>query len=121
MTGGDVSGAQRSGRVRGKQDLAAGAAELEQLAGQLDGKAYTVALITGDGRRPRLPISDREALRGEVRAAALERLRGELARWGITAWVQPGGASLGIWAGLYAGESANGYPVWVDGPGGTTD
>ena len=43
------------------QDIAAGAAELEQLAGQLDGQAYTVALITGDGRRPRLHISNRDA------------------------------------------------------------
>src|SRR5260370_41791049 len=43
------------------QDLAAGAADLEQLAGQLDGRAYTVALITGAGRRPRLHISNRDA------------------------------------------------------------
>ncbi len=42
-------------------DLAAGAAELEQLAGQLDGKAYAVTLITGNGRRPRLHISNRDA------------------------------------------------------------
>ncbi len=43
------------------QDLAAGAAELEKLAEQLDGRAYAVTLITGNGRRPRLHISNRDA------------------------------------------------------------
>jgi len=44
-----------------RQDLAAGAAELEKLAAELNGQTYTVALITGDGRRPRLHISNRDA------------------------------------------------------------
>ncbi len=44
-----------------ERDLAAGAAELENLAGQLDGQAYAVALITGQGRRPHLHISNRDA------------------------------------------------------------
>jgi hypothetical protein len=44
-----------------RQDLAAGAAELEQLAGQLDGQTYAVALLSGDGKRPRLHISNRRA------------------------------------------------------------
>jgi hypothetical protein len=43
------------------QDLAAGAAELEKLAAQLDGKTYAVSLVTGDGRRPGLHISNRDA------------------------------------------------------------
>ncbi len=43
------------------QDLAAGAAELEKLAAELDGQAYAVALVTGEGRRPCLHITNRRA------------------------------------------------------------
>ncbi len=43
------------------QDLAAGAAELEKLAAELDGQTYAVALVTGDGRRPCLHITNRRA------------------------------------------------------------
>ena len=43
------------------QDIAAGAAELEQLAAELDGRTYAVSLITGQGRRPALHISNRDA------------------------------------------------------------
>jgi len=43
------------------QNLAAGAAELEKLAAELDGQAYAVSLITGDGRRPHLHVTNRRA------------------------------------------------------------
>jgi hypothetical protein len=46
-----------------EQDLAAGAAELEKLANELDGKTYVCTLITGGGRRPCLQITDRAAMR----------------------------------------------------------
>jgi hypothetical protein len=42
-------------------DLAAGAAELEKLAAELDGRAYAVSLVTGGGRRPHLHITNRRA------------------------------------------------------------
>jgi hypothetical protein len=44
------------------QDLAAGAAELEQLAAELDSQTYAVSLITGEGRRPGLHITNRCAM-----------------------------------------------------------
>jgi len=43
------------------QDLAAGAAELEKLAAELDGKTYVVTLETVQGRRPCLSITNRHA------------------------------------------------------------
>src|SRR5260370_37050702 len=51
-----------------ERDLAAGAAELEQLADQFDGQTYAVALVTGGGRGPGLPITNRRAgqLPGDV-------------------------------------------------------
>ena len=44
------------------QDLAAGAAELEKLAAELDGQAYAVTLVTAQGRRPCLHITNRQAV-----------------------------------------------------------
>ncbi len=44
-----------------ERDLAAGAAELEKLAAELDGQAYAVALVTGEGLRPHLHITNRRA------------------------------------------------------------
>jgi hypothetical protein len=64
------------------QDLAAGAAELEKLAAQLDGRAYAVALITGEGRRPHLYISNRDA----CQLAEYVYSDGESFWWG---WAQP--------------------------------
>ncbi len=42
-----------------EQDLKAGAVELEKLAAELDGREYTVSLVTGGGRRPHLNITNR--------------------------------------------------------------
>jgi hypothetical protein len=45
-----------------QRDAAAGEAELEKLAAELDGQAYAVSLVTGGGRRPHLVITNRKAL-----------------------------------------------------------
>ncbi len=42
------------------RNLAAGAAELEKLAAELDGQAYAVTLVTTQGR-PHLHITNRQA------------------------------------------------------------
>jgi len=44
-----------------ERDLAAGAAELEKLAAELDGQAYAVTLVIMEGRRPCLGITNRRA------------------------------------------------------------
>ncbi len=64
------------------RDLAAGAAELEKLAAELDGQTYAVALLTGDGKRPRLHISNRRA----EQLAEYVYSDGESFWWG---WAQP--------------------------------
>jgi len=38
------------------------AAELEKLAAELGGQTYAVALVTGEGRRPHLHITNRRAM-----------------------------------------------------------
>ncbi len=45
-----------------ERNLAAGAAELEKLAAELDGQAYAVTLVTVQGRRPCLSITNRQAV-----------------------------------------------------------
>jgi hypothetical protein len=40
-----------------------GTADLEKLAAELDGKAYAVTLVTAEGRRPCLSITNRQAVR----------------------------------------------------------
>src|SRR6266550_6722007 len=45
-----------------EKDLAAGAAELEKLADELDGQTYVCTLVTGGGRRPCLQVTDRAAV-----------------------------------------------------------
>ena len=40
----------------------AGMADLEKLASELDGKAYSVTLVTATGRRPCLSITNRKAV-----------------------------------------------------------
>jgi len=37
------------------------AADLERLAAGLDGQAYAVSLVTGQGRRPHLHVTNRQA------------------------------------------------------------
>jgi len=65
-----------------ERDLAAGAAELEKLAAELDGQTYAVALITGGGRRPCLHITNRRA----EQLAEYVYSDGESFWWG---WSQP--------------------------------
>ncbi len=45
-----------------EKDLAAGAAELEKLADEMDGQTYVCTLVTGGGRRPCLQVTDRAAV-----------------------------------------------------------
>ncbi|HKB30440.1 MAG TPA: hypothetical protein VKD26_06345 [Streptosporangiaceae bacterium] len=44
-----------------ERDLAAGAADLERLGDEMDGRAYALGLVTGQGRRPHLTITRRSA------------------------------------------------------------
>ncbi|HKB31970.1 MAG TPA: hypothetical protein VKD26_14195 [Streptosporangiaceae bacterium] len=67
------------------RDLAAGAAELEKLAAELDGQTYAVALLTGDGKRPRLHISNRRA----EQLAEYVYSDGESFWWGWAARIAP--------------------------------
>ncbi|HEY3734234.1 MAG TPA: hypothetical protein VGL63_09995 [Streptosporangiaceae bacterium] len=39
------------------------ATDLEKLAAELDGRAYVISLVAGDGRRARLHITSRQAAR----------------------------------------------------------
>ncbi len=68
-----------------ERDLAAGAAELEQLADQFDGQTYAVALITGGGRRPGLHITNRRA----EQLAEYVYSDGESFWWGWAARIGP--------------------------------
>ena len=45
-----------------ERDLAAGAADLEKVANELDGQTYVCTLVTGGGRRPALQVTDRAAM-----------------------------------------------------------
>ncbi len=45
-----------------ERDLAAGAADLEKLADELDGQVYVTTVVTGGGRRPALQVTDRAAM-----------------------------------------------------------
>jgi hypothetical protein len=48
--------------VRAPQQDPGGTADLEKLAAELDGQAYAVTLVTAQGRRPCLSITNRRAV-----------------------------------------------------------
>lgn len=78
-------------------------------AGLIAGRvAAVLAVSANDDRRGGRPAAEGPRAGTGQRGVLLARLRAELARLGVRASPQPGGRSLGIWPGLYAGLSHDG-------------